>query len=199
MSWPPGDPIDPSAAAQLLGGSGAFSRHLDELLAEAAHEQAVEAREHRRWLRQAAAEEATFAGTLVDLAEAAAVVVVAVAAAGRRVRGRITGVGADFVALATDQGQDALLPFRAVGSVRAEPGHPAVIGDRGPALALLLAELLPELAAERTPVAITTDHEVVAGVLAGAGADVLTVRAADSSPACPVYVPLSAVRLVLLP
>src|SRR3546814_9710109 len=83
----------------LTGVPGpSFTSRLDRWVAEARVDQAAQGRARERWLRTIAEEEATFAGVLADLAERASGVALSTTA-GRRHRGSIGGLGADFVAL----------------------------------------------------------------------------------------------------
>ncbi len=160
-----------------------LTRYLAEQRADAAA--ASRAREH--WLRQAAAEEATIAGVLLDLAERAAVVVVQ-GGAGRSHRGRIRAVGDDFVALRTPTG-DLLLRDDAIVAVRAD--GPAPTGDRAPALAIGFAEAVAATAGDRPRVLVVArDGTGLAGQLRHVGRDVMTLRLDTAGT---VYVPLASV------
>jgi hypothetical protein len=164
---------------------------LTRWLAEQRADAAAAARTRERWLRQAADEDALLAGVLLDLAERGATVVVQ-GVAGRTHRGRVRGVGEDFLALRTAQA-DVLLRHDAVVSLRAD-GVPVGGSDRAHALDLGLGDAVGALAGERPRVLLVTrDGSGLAGELRGAGRDVLTLRLDDAGT---VYVPLASVAEV---
>ena len=72
-------------------------------------DEAARARSRRRWLENAATEEATLGGVLLDLAERRRPVIVRTLA-GHRVAGPIIAVGADFVGVADSRLGDTLMP-----------------------------------------------------------------------------------------
>lgn len=182
-----------------LGSGPGFVARLERWAAEARVTEAASARARERWLRQQAGEEATVAGTLVDLAEREATVVVRTRE-GRRHRGRVRAVAADFVVLAPDGGGVVLLALAAVASFAgAGPAAAGVAGDRPPAVDVSLAVALAGLAGERPAVAIVAagSGEPVRGDLVGVGVDVVTVRP-DGGPRSPVHLPVAAVSEVAL-
>lgn len=138
---------------------------------------AAAARARTAWLRRQAAEEGTFAGALVDLAERAAPVVVHLHN-GRRHRGTLVLVGRDFVALRTAGGRDVLVAERGLASVRTLPADAVTIGDRPVLTDLTLAETLAALADERARVLLIGHdaEDALAGELRGVGADLVTIR-----------------------
>lgn len=169
-------------------GGGDLVADLTRWLAEQRADAAAAARARERWLRQAADEEAVVAGVLLDLAERADAVV-AQGVAGRSHRGRVRGVGEDFVALRTAS-SDVLLPYSSVLAIRAE-GRPLGGSDRARTLDLTFAEAVAAIAAERPRVLVVgRDGAGLAGELRSAGRDVLTLRLADG--AGTVYVPVAA-------
>ena len=147
------------------------------------------ARTGERLLRTAAEESATFAGSLLDLAERGRSVRITTASRRRHV-GSIQLVGLDFLVVA-----DAWVALAAVTSVGVVEGGATATGDR-PATDLLLVEALARVAPERPGLAVVTSGgEVVAGRLLAVGADVLTLRLdGDGGTA---YVPAAAVLEVL--
>jgi hypothetical protein len=183
----------PEGAAGLLGDDS-FGDALARWAAEATVDEAARSRARERWLRIQAEEEASLAGALVDLAERGRPVLLDGGA--HRLRGLIVGVGADFVAMRSDAGQQVLVPLGAVEVVRAQPGS-EVIGDRSSTLDVTLATVLGPIAADRTEVLVHTDRQAVRGLLRAVGGDVLRVRS-DGDPPAPVWVPLAAVRMVVL-
>ena len=185
----------PADVGALFGGDDLLAR-LDRWVAAARSEDAIAARARGRWLRQVADESASFAGVLVDLAERGTPVVVH-GAAGRRHRGVVAGVGADFVALRTAQGAHILLAFRGVAAVRAQRGAGQGLGDRDVSVELGLTEALAALAEERPRVLVVTtaDPEGLAGELRAVGQDMLTLRL-DGRDAVLAYVPTATVAEV---
>jgi len=188
-------PPSPDDARGVLGGDG-FARALERWAGEALVDEAARQRARQRWLRAQAEEEASLVGTLLDLAERGRSVGLDVGA--ERVRGRIVGVGVDFVALRSDRDQHVLVRTAALDVVRAEPGSPAVVGDRTAVVDVDLAGVLSPLAAERPEVLVRTrSGTVVRGELASAGTDVVRLRIAGDPPA-PAWVPTGAVDVVVL-
>jgi hypothetical protein len=176
-----------------------IDRLLEELTVWSADQRAGEAARSRsveRSLRQQAAEEATFAGTLVDLAEARAAVVVQLGA-GRSHRGAVAGVGRDFLVLRGDTGTVTLVALSAVTAVRPAGGGAGVAtGHRRPP-ARTLVQFLDRLAEERPRVRLIAAGEPVVGELHAVGEDVLSIRV-DGAPPATVYVPAGSVSEVSL-
>jgi hypothetical protein len=140
--------------------------------------QSSEARERERLLQRMAQDNASLAGTLLDLAERQSVVSVRTDA-GRAHHGVVVAVGADFFVLRSDQGLRTHLRTAVVTTVRPHrhERHAPASGDRPPPLNLLLGEVLADVAGDRPRVTIVTrGAEVVSGELAAAGTDLLTVR-----------------------
>lgn len=185
-----------AAARGLLAGDDALARQLQRWAADAAVDEAARARLRAHWLRVQAEADASLVGTLVDLAERAVPVVVDVA--GHRVRGLLAGIGADFVALRTDQGQEAIVVTDAVEAVRTEPGGVDVRGDRSSTLDVTLAGVLGPVAADRPTVLVRTRQGVVIrGELRSAGVDVVRVRT-EGAPSTPTWVPIGSIALLVL-
>jgi hypothetical protein len=174
-----------------------FLADLDRWAAERRTDDAAAARARERSLRQQAAESATLAGLLVDVAERRAAVLVRMTNGGSH-RGTAVLVGLDFVAVAGEgPALLTLLALHAVASVRVSDGATgAAETDRGPG-DLDIGTVLAAVAPERPRVRVGLGTEQVAGELIGAGLDVLTVRA-DGEPASVVYVPLASVTEVSL-
>lgn len=186
----------PTELAGLLGGADTFGRALDRWASEAAVDEAARARVRDRWLRIQAEEESSLAGTLVDLAERGSPLLVH--AGVHRLRGIVVGIGADFVALRSDAGQRVLVPLPGIDLVRAEPGSTAVRGDRRAILDVDLASVLGPVASDRPEVLVRTDQATtIRGELRAVGTDVLHMRA-DGDPPAPVWVPLRALRMLVL-
>jgi hypothetical protein len=185
-----------AAAGGILGGTDALARSLERWAADAMVDEAARQRTRQRWLRVQAEEEASVLGTLVDLAERARPVVLDVGQ--QRIRGTVVGIGADFLAVRSDRGQDVLVRTAAVEVVRAEPGERGVVGDRAVLVEVALAAVVGPLAAERPDVVVRTrSGQVVRGELGSAGTDVVRLRA-DGDPPAPVWVPLEAIDLLIV-
>ena len=186
----------PETARGVLGGDDGFARALERWAADAVVDEAARQRARQRWLRTQAEEEASFVGTLLDLAERGRSVTLEVGA--HRVRGRIVGIGGDFVALRSERDQHVLLRTGVVEVVRAEPGAPAVTGDRTTVLEVGLAGVLGPLAAERPDVLVrTTSGAAVRGELRSAGVDVVHLRL-PGDPPTPAWLPIDALAVVVL-
>jgi hypothetical protein len=179
------------APDRLVRGDGvpSFAARLDAWLGDARVDGSADARSRERWLHAAAEADATFAGVLLDLAERRAGVAVTTTAT-RRHHGCVEALGADFAALRTAAGAEVLLSLRAISSVRTAPLVEPALGARPVTTELRLADVLAELAAERTRVLLvmTGGGDVVSGQLRAVGDDVITVRTA-TDPAATAYVP----------
>ena len=185
-----------SAAAGVLGGTDALARSLERWAADAMVDEAARQRTRQRWLRIQAEEEASVLGALVDLAERGRPVVLDVG--DHRIRGAVVGIGADFLAVRSDRGQDVLVRTAAIEVVRAEPGERAVVGDRAALVEVALGAVVGPLAAERPDVVVRTrSGQVVRGELRSAGTDVVRLRT-DGDPPSPVWVPLDAIDLLVI-
>lgn len=182
MSWPP----DRDRYLEL----GDRARLQEEI--------AARSEERSRLLR--ASEVATWAGTLEDLAERRATVVVRLAG-GRTHRGTLVALGRDHVAVRTPGGQLAVLATSAVRTIRPEPGTAAAAatGDRERAAGRTLAELLERCREEATRIVVGLDgvDDPLTGEVAALGEDVVTFRV-DAHDHALVYVPLSAVSAIVL-
>lgn len=146
---------------------------------------AAQARRKERWLRQQAAETATLAGLLVDLAERRAQVTLTVGT--RRVSGRLAGVGRDACAASEASGGAAIVALDHLVAVHvASPGGRGAgseppSGRRPPQGPWGLVDALAALAAERSRVRLAlASGELLTGDLLGAGEDVVTLRPSDT-------------------
>lgn len=153
---------------------------LGRFLADAAADDAARERSQERGLRQVAAEEATFAGLALDLAERG-VGVVARTAGGRPHRGRIVAVGRDFLVLREGARPPVFLALAAMTVLRPEPavgGGDDTSGARPAPVDVGLAAALSRLAVERPRVQVMSvgDPEPLAGELRSVGLDVATVH-----------------------
>ena len=164
--------------------SGGEGDSLEALLADAVAAEAARQRSGERMLRQAAAEEATFAGVLVDLAERGERV--AVRTVGGRVhRGVVRAVGRDFAVVQSETrtstdtgGPRVFVRLAAVTSVRTTDTPADVTGDRRPPLDTSLAAVLGGLAPDRprVQVGVAGEGAYITGELVSAGFDVLVLR-----------------------
>lgn len=178
-----------------LGAGPGFTERLDAWVAAARIDGAAAERARERWLAEVAGQEATLSGVLADLAERRAVVAVATRP-GRRHRGTIGLIGADFVVLRAEAGSELAVSTGAITDVRSV-GRVDVLGDRMLGTELRLADVLAELAADREEVALVTSAgDALAGRLRNVGQDVLALRVGD--PPTVVHVPLAAVVEVRL-
>ena len=175
--------------------------HLARWAGEARAEEAAAERVEQRLLEQIAAEEATFAGVCLDLAERTAPVVVRTVA-GRTHRGRVITVGRDFLVVRDQGGPPLLLALGAVASVRLGPGERAGTAPSGRAAAFEagLAAVLAGVAPERPRVQVLSagEQQPVTGELRTGGRDVAAVRL-DGEPPATVYLRVGSIaELVLL-
>src|SRR5690606_253927 len=137
-----------------LGAGPGFTARLDAWVAEARIDGAAAERARERWLAEVAGQEATLSGVLADLAERGATVAVSTTV-GRRHRGTVGLIGADFVVLRPEAGAELAVAAGAIADVRAV-GRADVLGDRMLGTELRLADVLGELAADREDVSIVT-------------------------------------------
>jgi hypothetical protein len=186
---PPRDPPGLASGDPLSG--------LSKWLADGRVDDAAARRARQRWLERQAAQDATLAGVIVDLAERGGPVVVRTNA-GATMRGHVVAVGADFVAVRERGVGDTLIPHTAICTIRAAPGEQSVVGDRLAALEVVLAEALVELAADRRPVRVVTAGAELRGQLRSAGRDVVVI-ATDGDRRDRVHVTMSSLdHLVML-
>jgi hypothetical protein len=158
----------------VVEGIDRLAAELATWSAEQRADAAARSRSIERSLRQQAVEEATFAGVLLDAAEAGEHIAVQVHG-GRQYRGVAAGVGRDFVAVRTDGGHLTLVAFTAIAAVR-ETGGSAATGARSPGPRSLV-QMLDLCAGDRPRVHVIAAGETITGELIGVGADVLSVRA----------------------
>ena len=202
--------VTPGGPAPVLGpgsGDGGWAARLERWAGEARVDAAAASRAREHSLRRQAEEDATVAGVLVDLAEAAIPVRVHLRSGGT-VSGTIRAVGVDVVAVehGGPDGALSLVALGAVASVRTGAGARAVAGDRAVVSTLRLVDVLAGVAGERASVLVHTDDgAAVAGEARGLGRDVLVVRtgghrgAGGFDPTSGVaYVPLAAITAVEL-
>lgn len=155
--------------------------------------EAASGRSRERFLTEQAAGGASLAGLLVDMAEDASTVTLAVA--GLRLSGRLVGVGSDFCVLDQLGGRPVLVSTPAIlGVWPAGPVRAGLAGDRLPALGLSLMAALASLAEDRVPVRLRLGSLAVDGDLVRVGDEVVTLRAPAPSRR-PVHVPMARVEV----
>lgn len=191
----------PEALEGLLGES--LAARLERWAAAARVDYAAAQRSREQWMRQAAREEGSLAGVLMDLAERNVQVAVH-ARAGRVHHGRVQVVGRDFLGLAIDGPGDALVAQKAVSSLRVRPGEPVTVGDRQVRAQVSLRQVVVGLCAERER-AMLVSHDgqsTVVGTLQAVGWDVATLRLGGDGGGPghqgTAYVPLASVSEVIL-
>lgn len=167
---PPDRPVDLTADDPLAA--------LQRWVADGQVDEATRARSRRRWLKNAATEEATLGGVLLDLAERRRPVIVRTLA-GHRVAGPIIAVGADFVGVADARLGDTLMPTTRIATVQPAPGDDLPAGDRRHDVVLAFGDALMELAAERPEVMVGVGDETLGGEVRTASTEVVTLVIAD--------------------
>jgi hypothetical protein len=195
----PPEPPEPLVAPWLTDAvAGGLDGRLERWAADVRVDEAARSRSRERWLRRQAEEETSVAGVLADLRDAGTAV--AVRTQGGSYQGIVRAVGADCVALTPVAGgpSEVVVALDALDSVRTRPGAAQVVGDRRATPGSCLADVIVELADERATVQVVTrSGDVVAGEVASAGRDVVTLRTAARPPAV-TYVPLAAVSEVIV-
>lgn len=147
------------------------------LLDDARHAQAVADRAQRRLLTEADDQDATFLGSLEEVAETGAVVVLETTV-GRRIRGTITQLSGDHVVLEGDHGT-AWVRLRAITVLRVDRNTVvrAGGGERARRQDVPLSEALRALVEDRSDVDVVFDGGTsVRGTALAVGRDVLTLR-----------------------
>ncbi|MEX2549505.1 MAG: hypothetical protein WD638_04700, partial [Nitriliruptoraceae bacterium] len=169
---------------------GEHDPHLD-LTDDARLAEEIATRAEGRSRAERAAEIATWAGTLHDLAERGIAAVVRLDG-GRAYRGAIEAIGVDHVAVRTSGGTVALLLREAIRAVRPQPGlrAPVATGDRHRSVGRTLPEILLRLAEDGTRVALGLEglDEPLTGRVLGLGEDVITLQV-DAGDQGVVYLP----------
>lgn len=181
----------------VVDGGGDLGQRLSAWLAEQRADEAVASRIRERWLRQEATDEATFAGVLLDLAERELRLVIG-GSGGRRHIGSVSAVAADCCAIRTAAGEDVLLAYAAITSIRPTEGGGAATGDRPVALDTTLAECLSLLLAERPRLRMATVGGTTwSGALGAVGRDVVTL-VLDGPAGSVAYLPTAALTEVTI-
>ena len=185
---PPDRPVDLTADEPLAA--------LHRWVADGQVDEAARARSRRRWLENAATEEATLGGVLLNLAERRRPVIVRTLA-GHRVAGPIIAVGADFVGVADARLGDTIMPATPIATVQSAPGDDLPAGDRRHDVVLAFGDALMELAAERPEVMVGVGDETLRGELRTASTEVITLVIADERRE-PISIALTAIDHVVV-
>jgi hypothetical protein len=185
---PPDRPVDLTSDDPLAA--------LQRWVADGQVDEAARARSRRRWLENAATEEATLGGVLLDLAERRRPVTVRTLA-GHRITGPIIAVGADFIAVADARLGDTLMPTTRIATVQPAPGDDLPAGDRRHDVVLTFGDALMELAAERPEVMVGVGDEALRGELRTASTEVVTLVIADERRE-PISIALAAIGNVVV-
>jgi hypothetical protein len=177
----------------------AASDELTEMLDESTVDERASTRSAQRWSRQVDEEEATWIGTLVDLAEQRKTVGLSTST-GQNHRVVIDAVGPDVVVAHRVDSSSLYLRIESI-ELLTGAGRPAAAGTSAGAGASF-HELLFGLSADRPTVSVTTrSGRVVHGTLTAVGSDVLTIRSLDStsdSRPVPTMIPVFAATEVLV-
>ena len=157
------------------------SDELTEMLDESTLGERASNRSAQRWSRQLDEEEATWIGTLTDLAEERKSVVLSTAT-GQNHRVLLDAVGPDVVVAQGSSGERLYIRTDTI-ELLVGAGRPAATGTRSGEGATF-HELLFSLSANRPNISVTTrSGRVVHGLLIAVGNDVLTVRPANAEEA----------------
>jgi hypothetical protein len=170
----------------------------DRFAADAREHEAAASRAREGWLRQAAGDDATLSGTLLDLAERGAPVVLTLRS-GRRHRVAVWRVASDCVAVRHDDGRVSWIALASVAVIAGEPGGRAVpVSTRRAESDVTLVDVLSDLVADQATVALFVADmtDALRGRLVGGGRDV--VRVATAGPTPEVVVAVQAVSEVAL-
>lgn len=180
------------------GDDDGFVRALQRMVADTAADDVARDRVRERGLRRAAEEESTLVGLVLDLSERQAQVGVRTTS-GRTHRGRIIAVGRDFLVVRDASAPPVFVPLAALAALRPTgPVSGDTDGSRPAPLDLSFANVLSELAAERSRVqVVTSDGDATSGTLRAMGTDVLTL-AVDAEGRVAIHLALQAVAEVVL-
>ena len=174
-------------------------RSWDRFAADAREQEAVASRAREGWLRQAAGDDATLSGTLLDLAERGTAVLLTLRS-GRRHRVAVWRVASDCIAVRHDDGRVSWLALDAIAVVAGEPGGRALpVSTRRVESEVTLSDVMADLVADQATVALFVADMTDAqrGRLVGGGRDVVRLAAAGPAPEVVIAVQaLSEVGLV---
>lgn len=188
------NPRPPSAPVQISADDPLAA--LQSWIAEGQVDEAARARARQRWLERQAAEEASLAGVLIDLAERNRRVNVTTRA-GHRLSGPIVAVGADFGVLRDHRLGDAIVPTAAIALVRPSPGDDLPVGDRAVNMVLAFGDALMELAPERPECIVAVGTEQLRGDMRSVSPDVV-VLALDGDRRDLVHATIAAIDHVIV-
>ncbi len=190
-----GSPTRPPApTVGVVGQEGGW----DRFAADARQQEAAASRAREGWLRRAVGDDATLSGTLLDLAERGAPVLLTLRS-GRRHRVAVWRVAADCVAVRHDDGRVSWIALSAIATVAGEPGgQPVPVGTRRAESDVTFFDVLSDLVADQAMVALFVADmtDALRGRLVGGGRDV--VRVATAGPTPEVVVAVQAVSEVAL-
>lgn len=187
------NPRPPAEPVQI--GTGDPMTALPTWIADGRVDEAVNARGRQRWLERQAAEEATLAGVLLDLAERHRPVTITTTG-GHRLSGAVTAVGADFGALRDHRLGDALVPSSRIAIVRPAPGDGLPTGDRRVSITRTFRDAMMELAPERPDCIVAVGAEQLHGELRAASPE-LVALALDGDRRELVHVSVAAIDHVI--
>jgi hypothetical protein len=183
-------PADDGSQADAL--LNAFARWSAEMRVRAE----TTGRSRQRWLHQQASESATFAGTLLDLAERRSQV--SVLSPGRRFSGRLVGVGANLCVL-EEPTRVTVVTLSQVIAVQPHLDAPirglsVATGNRPVALEMTFSQALAAMASDLAPIRLAlSGTETLVGDLVAAGEDVVTLRVRGNPPRS-TFIPIAGVE-----
>ena len=177
-----------------------ISEQPDRWLADAAADAAIAERRRMHWLGTSATESASLVGLMVDLAEARIPVGILVAH-GKWIRGELTTVGVDFVAVAHSGGGVTMVNLTSIVALQPDRNIPARQNlhesDRQGTKNLFLIDVLARWAVDRTHVVVNFERSPtpIAGTLISTGTDVISIDDVDAGKT-PIYSSLAALSTV---
>lgn len=186
-------PIAPQDFREPEDVGGALTASLYQWAADARIDELSQAKSREHWLRQQLAEDTTFSGVLVDLAEQAQPVVITTAAANDH-SGVVVTVGADFLVLQDELATEVLIRRAAIVGVRTVGQATTSLGSRTATVDMYFNEALSALAENqpRVIVATTGSNPAVVGDLHIVGQDVVTLNTASQTMAL-TYIPTASI------
>lgn len=168
---------------------------LSSWLADCQVDEAAAARARQRSLENQAAQEATIAGVVIDLAEQDLPVTLKTNAP-QAFSGQIIAVGSDFVFVLDSERGEVVVPTQAITTITSAPTSRMVSGVRTQS-SVSLAEMLNDLVLEKARVTIAVGADAVSGRLHSVGTDVVVV-ALSGAPQDMVYIAVAAIDHLLL-
>lgn len=168
---------------------------LSSWLAACRVDEAAAGRARQRSLEHQAAQEATIAGVVIDLAEQDLPVTLKTNAA-QVFKGKITAVGLNFVFVLDAERGEVLIPTKAITMISAAPTSRPAIGVR-PQSSVLLGDVLNELVLDKAQVKVAVADECVTGTLHAVGTDVMAI-ALSGAPRALAHVAVAAIDHLLV-